>query len=758
MTEFASRLPKRLYQQVTRDITHHFPGPHKVRRDEVLVDRNWCLQLDDTCGPLTRLAAKDLRRTLLKTFDVKLQRSGRRIQVTVDPNATRPDESSRLSVSREQIHIEANSDEAAMRALFDLRWCMLNRQAPVLACGDSGLSPEWSLRIMSPVWHRPIDQPEDYTVLPDAYLLNAARYGFNATYLYADWFDFMTPDVAGALARKGYRARLAALRDAVAHLGRFGIRLLMHINTIAMSHDHPFFKTAPAMRGAQTWRDGQHCLCSSHPKTLALYRQAARQLMSDVPGLAGAVMITGGECFLHCYTRPMPQTSQGTNCKRCAKHTPDDVIARVVNAFAAGAREVNPDVHLMMWPYSAFTWGDLDTQKRFIGNLDPHVDLLSSFEKDSFQTIDGVKSYVFDYSICQLGPSPRFRELHRTAKRAGRKVHARTESAQCIEMFNVPRIPIMHRWAERFAAIRKIGVDGVHTAWRFYGFCAQRNDEIVYANTWRDNPDIDDLLLTMARRDFGGRAARNVVRAWEHFSKGFAEFPYCAGTTGFPYFRGPFYIGPAHPFVFDTTRGHGLPEMFWTPNPSAGEAASPDESSDVFENEPRFFADLTWTQPYGAKRVAGALASVDKHWRKGLALLQRAGSTAKGGEFESELAVATMIHCMFRTARNLVAFQMLREKVTTEPTTPASVKRACLEAIKVVTDETENARIALELVKADPSLGYGAAYGYAFTADMIEAKIKHCQHQIDIAIPGFYDIHAFHCFGVTDRSLGPNAS
>src|SRR5690606_31035462 len=114
-------------------------------------------------------------------------------------------------------------------------------------------------------------------------------------------------------------------------------------------------------------------------------------------------------------------------------------------------------------------------------------------------------SYVFDYSISEMGPSPLFADLHRAAGQAGLEVYARTESAQCIEMFNVPRIPIMHRWAERFGAIRGMGVQGVHTAWRFYGFCAQRNDEIVYAAAFRDPFDADDLLTSMARRDFGTR-------------------------------------------------------------------------------------------------------------------------------------------------------------------------------------------------------------------------------------------------------------
>ena len=48
------------------------------------------------------------------------------------------------------------------------------------------------------------------------------------------------------------------------------------------------------------------------------------------------------------------------------------------------------------------------------------------------------------------------------------------------------------------------------------------------------------------------------TEAWKHFSDAFGRFPYSAGMTGFPYWRGPFYLGPAHPFLFDLTAPAGL--------------------------------------------------------------------------------------------------------------------------------------------------------------------------------------------------------
>ncbi|MDP7349308.1 MAG: hypothetical protein QF735_13775, partial [Phycisphaeraceae bacterium] len=337
------------------------------------------------------------------------------------------------------------------------------------------------------------------------------------------------------------------------------------------------------------------------------------------------------------------------------------------------------------------------------------------------------------------GPSPRFRELQAHARRSGRKTYAKTETSQAIEMWNVPRIPVMHRWAQRYTALRDAQLNGVHTAWRFYGFCAQRTDEIVDYFTWAGRPNMDALLGRMAARDFGPDAAPHVVAAWRKFSDVFAVFPYSAGLTGFPYWAGPFKIGPAHPFVWDLTRPHNLSGRFSGVNPGEGEGVYDEDRLDA-TIELRYFIDMTWTQPFGAQKLMPRLHRMDQLWHDGLDELVKPLKKARGVEkkfLQSEIDVSQIIGCMFRTARHLLAFQMLREYVTTRECHLQQLRRSCREAVRILTEEQVNAKIALAAVRRDPSLGYGATYGYGFDAAMIEEKIAHTQHQIDEAIPGF---------------------
>jgi len=750
---FKKSLPPTLYKQVTDAHPHRFLRPGQPADNKVRITSKWRVVIDESCGPLTGLASKDFVKLMKQTFGQTISHAakgtGPVLTVAVTDNAPQRSEAYRISVTSGGIVIDAYDDQGAMRAIFHLGRRMLNGRGPFVKLGESERAPYWSLRITSPVLHQMLDQPQDYLDLPDSYLLNMARHGYNATYLYMDWFDFMTPAVAGPLARPGVKQRLAKLKQAAKRLAGFGIRLYFHINTLALPVDHAAFKKSATLRGAQTWEEGLHCLCSSSPKVLSIYQKSAKQLFVDVPQLAGAILITGGECMLHCYTHPSPKSADGTNCPRCAKHRPEDVIAGMVNAFAKGAKSANTDADVLMWPYSAFAWGDLNAQKRLLSQLDSNVGSLVTFEKDEFKTYEGTSSFVFDYTIASIGPSPRYRELQSHARKLGIKTYARTETSQVIEMWNIPRIPVMQRWAQRFEALRAASVNGIHTSWRFYGFCSQRTDEIVDYFTWAGKPNINALLHRIAARDFGPHASEHVVNAWQKFSDTLAIFPFSAGITGFPYWKGPFKIGPAQPMIWDTTIPTGLSDRFTGINPGMAEGLDDKERLEATRQH-FYFTDMVWTQPFGAKKLMPRLQRMDGLWQEGLAFLNKPLAQSRGIEkqmLQNEIDVAHIIGCMFRTAKNLLTFQMLRENVISQECHAQQLRRTCEQALTILHDEMDNTNASLKTVLHDSSLGYGSTYGYGFDDEMIREKIKHTQHQIDHVVPEFYNNFAFHIFG-----------
>jgi hypothetical protein len=752
---FKKSLPPDLYQQLTTAHPYHFAKWPAPTRKQVAIDDTWSLCINPSTGPLTALAAKDLLAFFKTTFNLTVRRSRK----TTDPcihlacsSAAQPHpERYQLTITKDRIDILADDDEAAMRALFHLQREMLNHRAPILPLGSSDRSPKWELRIGYPVIHKPMDDPADYLDYPDTYLLNMSRFGYNATFFYLDLLSYIPRDIEPLLAHPDHDLMLDNLRRAARRLQSFGLRPLLHTNTLALPADHPLFAKYPTMRGAETGyagHHGSHCLCSSDPRVHSLFQRTLAYLFQAVPELAGTVLIVGGECFLHCYSRPLSRHLNGTSCPRCSQQTPDRIISNLVNLVTDSVTTLRPGAHVLVWQYSAFNWGDTGTQMKLVSQLDPRASVLETFVKDSWLTIDGTRSYIFDYSISQLGPAPRFTRFRQATRQHNLKLFAKTESSQCIEMFTVPRLPIMHRWAKRAELLRQANLAGVHVAWRFYGFCAQATDEIIDHFAWQDQPDGDALLQQIATRDFGPHAASSVLRAWRYFSDAFAHFPYCCGTIGFPYLKGPFYIGPAHPLVFDLTAPLDLSADFFVIDLTLAEVLR-DTTQLAARRQPTFFIDTTWTQPFGPVKIRPALLKLERIWRKGLPLLHSALATSQGRERERlhfELDLATIIHCSCVTAINLLDLQQTRNHIVSNACTPAKLKRACLQALEILKRERDNAQRALPVAQRRGSFGFGATYGRAFSADLIQQKLEHTNKQIAGGIANFYTLYANHAF------------
>ena len=231
--DFRRSLPAPLYARAVDLHPYRFPKTAKPGKDEVRIGDRWSLTLDSSCGRLSRLAASDFVQRMLRTFGIRISQrrvpgdKGIVVGIEAGPDGA---QSYRREVRRDGVRIIASDDEGGMRGLFHLAGEMLNRRGPLLPMGTQIRRPHWQLRLTSPLIHKPIDDPRDYLAYPEPYLLNMSRYGYNATFIYIDLFDHITPQTEPHLSRPGHRRRLADLNAAVKYWGRFGIRLFAHIN------------------------------------------------------------------------------------------------------------------------------------------------------------------------------------------------------------------------------------------------------------------------------------------------------------------------------------------------------------------------------------------------------------------------------------------------------------------------------------------------------------------------------------------------
>ena len=762
---FRGTLAPDVYQTATTLHPYRFRGRANTGEGQIALSSRWTIHLDSTCGELAQLATSDFVALMRDTFGVRMRRARRSgehtvsVRVNADTNGLGNPESYDVCVRADRVDIVAHDDEAAMRALFHLQWQMLNARGPVLTVGQTRREPKWSVRMTYPTGMDIMDAPGEFLKYPRSYLTNIARYGYNASWLYIDWFNYIAPSVSKDLANPGYARRRDDLRRCVEYFARFGIRMYLHVNMMRMAVGHRFFLKHPSSRGATLWNSDTYCLCSSSKLVQSIQTRAARTLFHDVPGLAGVNLIVGGECFAHCYTRPFRRTPEGTDCPRCAKRKPQRVIADYVNALARGVFEGNADANTNLWQYSAFVWGNQRAQAQLIRNLDKRVTVLETIAKDDFHSVAGTSTYVYDYPISQVGPSARFKALRRAAKSDARRMMAKTETSQTVELFGLPRYPVMHRWAQRGQVLRKANLTGVHSRWRFYGFLPQMTENVIDYYAWEQEPNADQLLQSIAVRDFGPAAASHVMRAWHAFSEGWGKLPFSAGLSGFPYLRGPMYLGPAHPMVFDDQILPGLHAMFYQPDLTAGEGVGEGGVEGVGDltREPAFFTNLIFTQPFGPTKFGRRWQQVMTYWQTGLDELGCARQTTRGDDrkrLDFEIDLARFLNGYLVTTWNLLDLLTLRSQVTAKSCTLGKLKRVCAQAVRVVRRERDNAHDALTIARRRGGFGYAGAYNISYSfADMIAQKIRHCDEQINHVIPGFYANYAFHMF-MTDEPLG----
>ena len=228
--------------------------------------------------------------------------------------------------------------------------------------------------------------------------------------------------------------------------------------------------------------------------------------------------------------------------------------------MADAAREINPTAEVFAWPYSAVhVWSIGDpAQLGFIGKLKPGVALFADSVKDDILVKPGgVNKVLWDYSIDLAGPGKLAQQRLKACHDRGLPIHFKSEPELSFEASRLPGLPCMDRWAKRADALASSNADGV---WVFPWFvpCLGASTAEVFSHFWwRPAPEPEEFLQRFADRIAGRQAGPHLRKAWHYASQAMDYSPEIG-----PYFRGVYYLGPAHPMCADPTAQ--LPEQFET--------------------------------------------------------------------------------------------------------------------------------------------------------------------------------------------------
>jgi hypothetical protein len=739
-------------------------------KNEVELTEGWALQLEAPSTLLTSRMIADFRTFCAVCQKVILPETGThsnegRIVWCLrsrigDAEAFDPQdpaiEEFTLNVTDDRIEIIATHERGLLHGTHRLEWMMADREGPFLKRQATPHRPAFMPRISNGVFipcHQDPGEPGDFS---DAYLGLMSHYSVNGLHLNIDLRDVFRSVTLPELNSREFEARITSLRTLNRRTLAHGIDLYLVLNSPPLSEEHAIFSAHPETRGAKVdiFLEGLsgrswYNLCSGSEQVRAAYAEAMETLFSAAPELAGGVMITGGECFYHCFTRPAGAGNGETNCPHCRGKSPSAEVATLANVMAGAIRRTASHKNLYAWPYSAFIWSAKDpSQVEWLRRLNREVSVLSNFDcGDEIQgTNEGPR--CFDYNISCIGPSGVFEAQLKTLREQGRPIFAKTETNTTPDAFFLPYLPVHTRWQARFEKMRAVGVAGFIGQWRFFGMNGSLPEELQYRATWDEVPAGDRWLENVARRDFGlgSREALGVVEGWRRFGEAWEQFPYSAMTSGerAAYMRGPFYLGPAHPLIFDVQDAYGLPPSFRLLRGDLAELASGDELERLQrEAKPRYVSDLLVTLPYGVDCYLKMLKMCRALWSEGLAQLRKVLSPAND-RARQELDVCETIDCHLASLENVVRFYATRDRLQRTKSSPDLFKAGIDDLRAIAECEMINAARMLPILGRDPRIGYGHCYGPVYDAEMVRAKIEQCRYVRESELPRFSKVVRFH--------------
>ncbi len=455
-----------------------------------------------------------------------------------------------IEVTADGVLLTARHARGLHHATHRLAWLMIDRGGPFLAPGRYEHQPCFQPRITNGIFIHGDQTVADLEGFDDEYLALMGRYGFNGIHHHLRLVDLWCSETLPELNAADFQAQADRLPQTCRRFARFGLDVYLYLANLPLPANHPVFLADPRRRGAMidptVWGGPyHHALCIGSPDVLAGYRETIAAIFGAIPELAGAIVIVGGEGLVHCYTRPAKPHAGYTSCPHCRDVAPSQPIARLVNTVAEAVKSTGSHRAVFAWPYSAFTWSAPDmAQTEWIRHLSPEVSFQANFDCNCPDPTTGSGAYLYDYNIKLTEPSPVYAKQAATVRELGRPYYTKIECTTTPDAFFLPYLPLHNRWHARFLAMRRLGVSGCMTQWRFYGMIGAPSEELFYRTAWEGERPTTELLHAVACRDFGlePSAADSVVEAWCSLGDAWEDFPYSALTAGEreDYMRGPF--------------------------------------------------------------------------------------------------------------------------------------------------------------------------------------------------------------------------
>ena len=253
------------------------------------------------------------------------------------------------------------------------------------------------------------------------------------------------------------------------------------------------------------------------PESEAGLRKLVTDIVKEFPGIRGYVLLTEGFWYKEWAAGHIDDDEQ---MKEWARNW-----CKAVGFVEEECHRIDPSIEILPWEYNIdFRPQKADLKCYFIKQLpDKTIPMLTWENGKSFE-LDGMKGYLRDYSLSQIGPAEVTEAQINEANKRRMKVFSKVDTFASWQFGTLPYLPCPQQWYKRYQALEKYEVKGALESWSS-GYKPNFISEMRAWTCWSDAPSMEEIFSNTAARIFGDEGKSKVVKAWEYFSQAIQLVP-----------------------------------------------------------------------------------------------------------------------------------------------------------------------------------------------------------------------------------------
>ena len=307
--------------------------------------------------------------------------------------------------------------------------------------------------------------------------------------------------------------------------------------------------------------------------------------------------------------------------------------------------------------------------------------------EDEFEFEKGnVKGKVKDYSISNVGPSNKSKQLLKYASQQGHETMAKVQINNSWECSFVPYIPVFNLILTHLKNLHEINVNDMMTCWSLGGYPAAGLDLI---NADFDKSD-EEILNNFYKRQYGVEDER-INKGIELLSKGFSNFPFSLCI------------------LYNGTQNYNISNLLYLNKTNMSASMVGFCYDDI----------KSWIYPYQYEDYIKLIKQLLTDWKKGMELIDCVNEQSP--QIMELKRMVKAVYVAFMSVYNQAVFTALRDGISQDNNK--------IDTMQTIIDcEINLAKEMLRIQREDARIGFEASNHYFFTQNNLVEKIVNCNY------------------------------